>query len=163
MSFQKSVSVYSGVGQAGQPASNSPIIAAAGGPGAFQAGANGLIMARFAWRDATNPKLLNNSGTGKPVGFVMNNANATIGYLEGSSMTIPAGREASPVVGGDFWAVPYTGATPGQKVFADLTNGTIATGAAGSTIDGMIETDWTVTTASAGNAALIVISSWSKA
>ncbi|EQB6624593.1 phage cement protein, partial [Escherichia coli] len=64
--FQQSVKVYSGVGQAGQPASNTPIIAAAGGPGAFQAGDNGLVMARFAWRDATNPVKLNNTGTGKP-------------------------------------------------------------------------------------------------
>lgn len=162
MSFQKDVKLYSGVGQPGQPASNSPIIAAAGGPGAFQAGASGLVMACFAWRNATNPLLLDNTGTGKPAGFVMNNANATIGYLQGSSMTIPSGREASPVVGGDFWAVSATAATVGQKVFAVLADGTLKTGAAGATISGAVETDWSVASAAAVGDVLI-ISSWSKA
>lgn len=162
MSFQKSVSVYSGVGQEGQPASNSPIIAAAGGPLAFQAGANGLIMSRFAWRNATNPKLLDNTGTGKPVGFIYNNANATIDYLQGNSMTIPAGREASPVVGGDFWAKSTTVATVGQKVFAVLATGLLSTGAAGATVDGAVETDWYVASPAAiGD--LLIISTWSKA
>lgn len=162
MSFQQSVSVYSGVGQAGQPASNSPIIAAAGGPGAFQAGTNGLVMARFAWRNATNPLLLDNTGTGKPVGFVQNNANATIGYLQGNSMTIPSGREASPIVGGDFWAISATVATVGQKVFSVLADGTLKTGAAGATISGAVETDWYVASPAAIGDQL-VISTWSKA
>ncbi|EOV0796410.1 TPA: hypothetical protein PXJ50_003901 [Yersinia enterocolitica] len=160
--FQQSVKVYSGVGQAGQPASNSPIIAAAGGPGAFQAGASGLIMSRFAWRNASNPLLLDNTGTGKPVGFIYNNANATIGYLQSNSMTIPAGREASPVVGGDFWTISTTVATVGQKVFANLTTGLISTGAAGATVAGSIETDWYVASpAAVGD--LLIISTWSKA
>lgn len=160
--FQQSVKVYSGVGQEGQPASNSPIIAAAGGPGAFQAGASGLIMSRFAWRNASNPLRLDNTGTGKPVGFVMNNANATIGYLQSNSMTIPAGREASPVVGGDFWAKSTTVATVGQKVFAVLATGLLSTGAAGATISGAIETDWYVASPAAIGDVLI-ISTWSKA
>lgn len=160
--FQQNVKVYSGVGQSGAPASNSPIIAAAGGPGAFQAGANGLIMSRFAWRNSTNPLLLDNAGTGKPVGFIYNNANATIGYLQSNSMTIPAGREASPVVGGDFWAIATTVATVGQKVFANLTTGLISTGAAGATVAGSIETDWCVASpAAVGD--LLIISTWSKA
>ncbi|EKN4811339.1 hypothetical protein FG434_004326 [Yersinia enterocolitica] len=162
MSFQQNVEIYSGVGQAGQPASTSPIIAAAGGPGAFQAGTNGLIMARFAWRNATNLLRLDNTGTGKPVGFVQNNANATIGYLQSNSMTIPAGREASPVVGGDFWAISATAATVGQKVFAVLADGTLKTDAAGATVSGAIETDWYVASpAAVGD--LLIISTWSKA
>lgn len=162
MSFQKEVELYSGVGQAGQPASNSPIIAAAGGPGAFQAGTNGLIMARFAWRNATNLLQLDNTGTGKPVGFIQNNANATITYLQSNSMTISAGREASAVVGGDFWAISTTVATVGQKVFAVLATGLLATGAAGATISGAIETDWYVASPAAiGD--LLIISTWSKA
>ncbi|MDI3439320.1 hypothetical protein QLG07_07630 [Erwinia sp. V90_4] len=119
-------------------------------------------MARFAWRDGTNPLLLNNTGTGKPVGFIYNNANATIGYLQNSSMTIPAGREASPIVGGDYWALAATDATVGQKVFAVLADGTLKTGAAGATISGAVETDWYVSSpATTGN--LIIISTWSKA
>lgn len=162
MTFQTSVKVYSGVGQEGQPASNTPIIAAAGGPGAFTAGDNGLKMCRFAWRDGADPKKLNNTGTGKPVGYVMNNANATIDYLQSNSLTIVKGREASPIVGGDFWAKSLTVATVGQKVFAVLADGTLKTGAAGATVTGAIETDWYVASPAAiGD--LLVISTWSKA
>lgn len=162
MAFQNEVRLYSGVGQEGQPASNSPIIAAAGGPAAFQAGTNGLYMCRFAWRDATDPKKLNNTGTGKPVGFIYNNANATINYLQSNSLLIPSGREASPIVGGDFWAKSTTAATVGQKVFAVLATGLLATGEAGATIDGAVETDWYVASpATIGD--LLIISTWSKA
>jgi len=162
MAFQTEVKLYSGVGQEGQPASNSPIIAAAGGPGAYQAGVNGLRMCRFAWRDATDPKKLNNTGTGKPVGYIYNNANATINYLQSNSLLITAGREASPIVGGDFWAKSTTAATVGQKVFAVLATGLLATGAAGATIEGAVETDWFVASPAAiGD--LLIISTWSKA
>lgn len=161
MTFQTSVRLYSGVGQEGQPASNSPIIAAAGGPGAFQAGDNGLSMCRFAWRDATDPKKLNNTGTGKPVGYIYNNANATVGYLQSNSLLIPKGREASPIVGGDFWAKSSTIATVGQKVFAVLATGLLSTGAAGATVAGAVETDWYVASPAAiGD--LLIISTWSK-
>lgn len=160
--FQQSVKEYSGVGQEGQPASNSPIISAAGGPGAFTSGDSGLKMCRFAWRNATDPKKLDNTGTGKPVGYVMNNANATINYLQSNSLTIVKGREASPVVGGDFWAKSLTVASIGQKVFAVLADGTLKTGAAGATITGAIETEWYVASPAAiGD--LLVISTWSKA
>lgn len=162
MTFQTSVKVYSGVGQEGQPAANTPIIAAAGGPGAFIAGDSGLKMCRFAWRNATDPKKLDNTGTGKPVGYVMNNAIATIDYLQSNSLTIVKGREASPIVGGDFWAKALTVATIGQKVFAVLADGTLKTGAAGATISGAVETDWYVASPAAiGD--LLVISTWSKA
>ncbi|WP_234932216.1 structural cement protein Gp24 [Pectobacterium carotovorum] len=119
-------------------------------------------MCRFAWRDATNPKKLNNTGTGKPVGYVMNNANATIGYLQSNSLLIPKGREASPIVGGDFWAKSATVATVGQKVFAVLADGTLKTDAAGATVTGAVETDWYVS-APAAVGDLLVISTWSKA
>ncbi|UPK82429.1 hypothetical protein LW139_06985 [Proteus vulgaris] len=162
MAFQSSVRLYSGVGQEGQPASNSPIIAAAGGAGAFKAGDDGLNMCRFAWRDAKDPKKLNNKGAGKPVGFVYNNANAAIDYLQSNSLLIPKGREASPIVGGDFWAKSATQAIVGQKVFAVLADGTIKTGDAGATVDGAIETEWYVASAAAVGD-LFVISTWSKA
>lgn len=162
MAFQSSVRPYSGVGQEGQPASNSPIIAAAGGPGAFQAGNNGLYMCRFAWRDATDQKKLNNTGTGKPVGYVYNNANATIDFLQSNSLLITKGREASPIVGGDFWAKAATIATVGQKVFAVLADGTLKTDDAGATVAGAVETDWYVASpAAVGD--VFVISTWSKA
>lgn len=162
MAFQTEVKIYSGVGQEGQCASNSPIIHAAGGPNAFISGDNGLNMCRFAWRNATNPLKLDNKGAGKPVGYIYNNANATIGYLESASLTIPKGREASAVVGGDFWARSTVPVTIGQKVFANTTDGSILVGDVGATVDGAVETDWYVATnATAGD--LFIISTWSKA
>ncbi|MGV3346406.1 hypothetical protein ACGVWS_11945 [Enterobacteriaceae bacterium LUAb1] len=159
--FQQRVEVYSGVGQEGQPASNSPIVAAAGGPDAFKAGDNGLVMSRFVWRDDTDPKKLNNTGTGKPVGFLMNNANAVIGHLQAQSMMLSPGFAASPVVAADMWAKSLTDATIGQKVFAVLADGTIKTDDEGATVAGAVETDWYVSNA-AVTGELIVISTWSK-
>lgn len=164
MAFQKDVGIYRGVGQLGHPASTSPIIAAAGGPGAFFAAAAGVTIATFVFRDATNPKIVSNvapTATSKPVGFIQNLAQAIIGYGLSNSMLIRGGVEISPKVGGDFWAKSSTSATEGQKVFASVLDGTIATGAEGATIADHVETDWYVSHgAAAGD--LIIISTWSK-
>lgn len=165
MPFQSSVNVYRGVGQAGQPASTSPIIAAAGGPGAFQATANGVKIASFVFREAADSVLVSNvaaAATDKPVGFVQNLGQATILTGSSNSMTILGGVEVSPKVGGDFWAYSATDATVGQKVFASVLDGSISTGATGATVADHVETDWYVSHgASAGD--LIIISTWSKA
>lgn len=162
--FQQSVGMYRGVGQVGHPASTSPIIAAAGGPGAFKATSAGVTIATFVFRDATDPTIVTNvapSATTKPVGFIQNLGQAIIGYGLSNSMLIRGGAEISPKVGGDFWAKSSTAATEGQKVFASVTDGTIATGAAGATVTGYVETDWYVSHGAAvGN--LIIISTWSK-
>lgn len=166
MTFQTSVNVYRGVGQVGHPASTSPIIAAAGGPGAFRAEADGVYIGTFVFRDATDSTIVTNvapAADSAPVGFIQNVGQAIITYLQGSSMFIAGGREVSPKVGGDFWAKSTTAATVGQKVFVSTLNGTIATGAAGATIANHVETaDWYVSHgAAAGD--LIIISTWSKA
>lgn len=165
MAFQDQVTIYRGVGQVGQPASTSPIIAAAGGPGAFKATSAGVTIATFVFRDATDPKIVTNvapTSTTKPIGFIQNLAQAIIGYGQSASMLIRGGVEVSPKVGGDFWVKSSTVATNGQKVFASITDGTIATGAAGATVTGFVETDWYVSQGAAiGD--LVIISSWSKA
>lgn len=164
--FQQSVGMYRGVGQVGHPASTSPIIAAAGGPGAFKATSAGVYIATFVFRDATDPTIVTNvapTATTKPIGFIQNLGQAIIGYGLSNSMLIRGGAEISPKVGGDFWVKSTTNATEGQKVFASINKvqADIATGASGSSIDGYIETDWSVSHgAAAGN--LIIISTWSK-
>lgn len=163
--FQKSVGVYRGVGQVGHPASTSPIIAAAGGPGAFKAATAGVSIGTFVFRDATDPKIVTNvapAADSKAVGFIQNLGQAIIGYGQSASMLIRGGVEVSPKVGGDFWVKASTVATVGQKVFASVTTGAIATGAAGATVAGHVETDWYVSQgAPVGD--LVIISSWSKA
>lgn len=163
--FQQSVDMYRGVGQVGHPASTSPIIAAAGGPGAFKTATAGVSIGTFVFRDATDPKIVTNvapAADSKAVGFIQNLGQAIIGYGQSASMLIRGGVEVSPKVGGDFWVESSTVATVGQKVFASITNGSIATGAAGATISGYVETDWYVSQgAPVGD--LVIISSWSKA
>lgn len=165
MTFQSSVGIYVGVGAEAQPASTSPIIAAAGGPNAFVAGENGVTIGTFVFRTAADETVVTNvapTATSVPVGFIQNVGQATILYNEQNSMLIPEGREVSPKVGGEFWAKSTTVATIGQKVFASVTNGTLSTGAAGATVSGSVETPWTVSHGAAiGD--LIIISSWSKA
>lgn len=163
--FQQSVGLYRGVGQVGHPASTSPIIAAAGGPGAFKAAAAGVSIATFVFRDATDPKIVTNvapAADSKPIGFIQNLGQAIIGYGQSASMLIRGGVEISPKVGGDFWAKSTTVATNGQKVFASVTDGTIATGTAGETVAGHVETDWYISQGAAVGD-LIIISTWSKA
>lgn len=161
--FQTDVKVYPAQGRPGQPASTNPIIAAGGGDMTFRAGSNGVKVATFVWRDATDPTLVNNTGTGLPVGFVQNVLTATITDInDGVSLDIMAGREVSPIAQGDFWAEATTDAVVGQKVFAVLADGTLVTGAAGATVTGAVETDWTVIkTGLAGDT--FIMSTWSKA
>ena len=83
MAFQESVDIYRGVGQVGHPASSSPIIAAAGGPGAFKSATAGVSIATFVFRDAADPKVVTNvapAADSKAVGFIQNLAQAIIGY-----------------------------------------------------------------------------------
>lgn len=165
MAFQSDVKIYRGVGQVGHPASVSPIIAAAGGPGAFKAATAGVSIATFVFRDAADPKVVTNvapAADSKPIGFIQNLGQAIIGYGQSASMLIRGGVEVSPKVGGDFWAKSSTVATNGQKVFASVTDGTIATGAAGATVAGHVETEWYVSQGAAVGD-LIIISTWSKA
>ena len=164
MAFQSSVNIYRGVGQVGQPASTSPIIAAAGGPGAYQVGTAAVNIASFVFRTATGAKTVTNvapAADSVPVGFIQNLGQAIITTGESNSMSIAAGVEISPKVGGDFWAKSSTVATEGQKVFASVTDGSIATGAAGATVTGYVETSFYVSQGAAVGD-LIIISTWSK-
>lgn len=170
MAFQTSVGVYLGVGAEAQPAGTAPIIAASGGPDAYRAGTNGVRIGRFVFRSKVpagddETIIVTNvapSATSIPLGFIQNVLQGSVGYYDSNSMMIPAGRGVSPKVGGDFWAYSTTVATAGQKVFASVTDGSIATAAAGATVADHVETNYTVAHgAPVGD--LIIISSWSKA
>lgn len=170
MAFQSSVGVYLGVGAEAQPAGTAPIIAASGGPDAYRADATGVRIGTFVFRSEVpagddETIVVSNkapSDTSVPLGFIQNVLQGYVGYYQSNSMMIPAGREVSPKVGGDFWAKSSTVATAGQKVFASTTDGSIATAAAGATVEGHVETNYTVAHgAPVGD--LIIISSWSKA
>ena len=163
MAFQQSVGIAFAPAQAGDFASANPRASVLAGAGSLVAGASGVTVGLFAW--ANSAGLVSNAGSGAPTGFVHRESNASItAWLGTSGNLIQPGREITLHQAGDFWAVTTTTYTKGQKVFASLTTGQIATGAAGATITGFIETKWVVgmptlnATGAAGE--LIKISTW---
>lgn len=75
----------------------------------------------------------------------------------GASMTIPAGSGVSVIKKGYVYVAATAAATVGQKVFAVLATGAIKTGAAGATVSGAVETDWSVLTPATAAGDIIVI------
>ena len=128
----------------------------------LMADSDGVTVGLFAWRHPDNKAA--NTATGAvpatPVGIVervIDFANRDI--TSDASMIIPEGRTATIGVRGDYWARTSTAATLDQVVFINTTDGTIATGAAGATVAGHVESDWHVESEGAAGD-LIKISNW---
>lgn len=119
----------------------------------------GVTVGNFVWRGTDPIRQAKVGGTGAPLGLAERNLvyarcqNVdSLGLLEGETVTV--------VTHGDMYVTTTTAATIGQKVFAVLATGAIATGAAEASIEGAVETDWVVESAgSAGDT--IIISHWS--
>lgn len=159
MTFQQSVGMYPSPGKEGDLASMNPTAVALPPEGSYKAGASGVIQGRFVWPDAADPTLVNNSGSGVPLGFIMNTGKGTIPVGETGSMLVSAGVDLAVYTKGDFWVKTPIAATAGQKVFASLIDGHIVPAAAGAAPVDAIETPWYV--ASAGDAnSLIKMTSW---
>jgi hypothetical protein len=108
MTFQQSVNLYPSPGQEGTQASMNPLAVALPPEGSYKAGTNGVYQSRFAWLDGTDSTLLNNTGTGAPVGFLMNTGKGTIPVGETGSMFIQAGVDLAAYTKGDFWVKATT-------------------------------------------------------
>ncbi|EPW1484677.1 structural cement protein Gp24 [Salmonella enterica subsp. enterica serovar Bareilly] len=157
--FQTHMNQYPAPGIPGAFASDNPHASYVAGEGALITGPDGLVIARFAW---VTKGVAANEGTDAPAGFVPRDGQASVvEWLAGDSNTIYPGRECTLMVSGDFWALTTTAATVGQKIFASLTTGEIATGAAGTTMAGFVETGFSVASAAAAKE-VIKISTWSK-
>lgn len=118
-----------------------------------------VVVGTFVWT-GTEANLAKNSGTGQPLGIVERNLSYwNYNIIEGASLAAPDGSNLQVARKGDYYTTSKTTATRGQKVFATLADGTIQTGAAGATIEGAIETPWTVDEGGAAGD-LIVITSW---
>lgn len=157
--FQTRMNQYLPIGVEGDFASDNPVSTWIAGEGALVAGPDGATVGRFAWVDADNVTV-SNKGSGVPQGFISREGQALItDWMGEASMVIPAGLPVDLKTRGDFVAKTTTVATVGQKVFASLTDGTIATGAAGVTVTGFIETIFSVGSAGAAND-LIKIGTW---
>lgn len=130
--FQTSINQQPPLAVEGDFASANPRSSTLAGEAALVADPLGLTVGRFAW---VSTNAARNFGTGLPAGFVHREMQAAItAWLGQSSMVIPAGLPVTLMNEGDFWAKCGNIATPGQKAFADLGNGTISAAAAGATV-----------------------------
>ncbi|MDE3023341.1 MAG: hypothetical protein KGI54_16080 [Pseudomonadota bacterium] len=133
MPFQTFINQYLPVAVAGDFASANPRASVVTGDSAFVTGANGATVGQFAWADSNG--LVSNTGTGVPTGFIHREQQAFLTtFLQESSMLVPTGLPITLMGEGDFWVKTNTNATVGQKVFANLSDGTVSTAAAGATI-----------------------------
>lgn len=158
MAFQKQVQMYPAVGIEGAFASLNPYASYIALEGALIASENGATIGRFAW---VNGNKVSNKGTTAPAGFVTRNGNFAVitQWLGESTMVIPEGVNVTLHTRGDFWAETSTVATVGQKIFASTTDGSICTGAAGATITGFIETNFSAASSCAAGE-LVIISAY---
>lgn len=138
--FQQTVNLQQAAAVAGDFASANPRASVVGHEGTLVAGATGVTVARFGW--ATTAGLVSNTGVGKPTGFVHRRQGAALitQYLGETSNLIPQGFEVTLMLSGDYWVAPTAQVTIGQKVFANLGDGTVLGGAAGATIAGFVGT-----------------------
>lgn len=149
MSFQKTVNLNPPIGVVGAFASIGVSHTALAGVEQFIAGTAGVTIARFAWCNTIDGTVQNAKPTDTTnwvVGFIERDTNiGVITDRQGqATMVVPKGMPISAYDRGDFFVVATTVATVGQKVFASDTDGTIATGAAGATVAGHTETNFTV-------------------
>lgn len=161
MGFPKNSRQYQALGRAGSKATDNPVSYAPYQP---VAGENGVTAGRFAWKTAGennsevyNPDTYLNTGTGLPAGIVSAESIQTyLNYDEEASMLIPAGQGVMVAETGDWFMQTKTEASAGQKVFADLSTGEVSTAAAGSTVEGTVETEWVVSKGGAAQDIIII-------
>lgn len=145
MSFQRQVNQYWAPGVPGSFASANRVAVYVTGPGGLISGANGVTVGRFAYASyqsdgserADNSSFLvaNGLDRSKSLAFVANEQQGlNTAYLSEAGMTMLPWQAMEMFTRGDFWATTSTAATRNQKVFASLIDGSVATGAAGSTI-----------------------------
>lgn len=152
MSFQKSVNLNPPIGIVGTFASIGVSHSVIAGVEQLVAGEDGVKIGLFAWCDTVGGTTQNDKPTDATNwvnGFVGRDSNiaALTNWQVQSTMTIPVGLPVTVHDRGDFFVVATTAAVVGQKVFSSDTDGTIATGAAGATVAGHTETNYTVASA----------------
>lgn len=155
MAFKKTVNTYPGIGIPGAYATINPIVSTA----KVYVASTACNIGGFVWADASKAGCVNPTGTDRPLGFAVREITNPLGIDVEASNVVPVGYPVSVEVKGDFFAVTLTKATVGQKVFAVLADGTIKTGAAQTTVEGAVETDFEVIQAGSAND-VIIISNW---
>jgi hypothetical protein len=149
MPFQAQVNLQQAPAVAGDFASDNPRSSVVAPEGGFVAGAGGMNVGTFGWVQADGKTVLNSAAAGAPNGFVPRSEQALIEtYLSEYGVNIPGGFPLTLMIKGDFWFKALNNAAVvGQQVYANLTNGTIQTAAAGAPPAGYVETPFFVSQA----------------
>jgi hypothetical protein len=139
--FQASVNQVPSPGVEGDFASLNPFYEYPAGPGGLVAGANGVTVGRFCWLNRTyldpdnEPTPVDNTGSGQPIGILGRRQQGVITvFLAEATLVVPAGLPIGVLSSADLWLKNRgtTQAVPGQKVYANLTDGSATFGASGS-------------------------------
>jgi hypothetical protein len=150
MSFPKTINYQPAPGVEGDFCDSNPRASVDAGPGGLVVGSGGAVIGRFHWATAPNdpngtPTTITNSGTGAPTGFLHREQQGLItAYLAENGMTVLPGAAVTLMKSGGFWGRNNGGGATAvdQKVFANNTDGSLATAAAGATVAGFTETKW---------------------
>lgn len=158
---QQSVGLYFAEGIPGRRANHNPVVYTS-----FNklAGEGGVKLASFVWYDEATDTWLNN-GTGEPDGFVETLYDYFIyDIFDDSKFVANAGERVHVMKRVDaVYAVAASGTqTLGQTVFANTSDGTFTTAAAGATVAGHVETTFKVQRVSDVDSRLIVIGNFDK-
>lgn len=123
-----------------------------------------VTVGTFVFYGTDASKQASNSKTGGTaadlIGFVERVINyANYDVTSEGTLIVPNKSTLTIAMCGDYWATATTAATPRQKVFVNPTTGAISTAAAGGTVEGAVETPWSVI--QGGEAGTpILISNW---
>lgn len=141
-----------------------PAASAPCGEGGYAAGEDGVILGRFGWGDPATGKVFNErtdptQQLGVTLPQFLNPRNRVYGALsaQGPVMKLRQGKNMVLAANGAFWLRFAGGAYPGQRVYANLLDGSAI---AGQTVGAELTPYFVATMAAPG--ALAVISSSSK-
>lgn len=151
MTFQSQVNLQQAPAVAGDFADHNPRTSMTVGEGALVAGANGVVVGRFAWADA-NGVVTNGvvNIAAAAWGFVHREQQALItAYLAETSNLIRPGCEMTLMKRGAFWALFAAGATFKQGVYINIADGTAIAANA-------VATDTATANTTNGSASLVV-------
>jgi len=129
--FQTLVNNQPAPGVAGDFYGANPRAVVLAGPSSLVAPPGGLIVGNFAWADLTSEVVSQSYNPNGQLGFLRRSDQAIItDYLGFSTFVLNAGFPVTLFSQGDFWGFFAAGATPGQKVYADPSNGALVAGGA---------------------------------
>lgn len=152
--FQHTVGLYQAAGIPGSIASTADLVSLAKG----RIAAVDLPFGHFCWLGQDSNTVTNVGADGvKPLGYVIHTKESQIYNVKDEvTGSYPAGMNVEVIVQGHMYGAAPTAAKAGQKVFANIADGSIAVGDAGATVAGAVETDFFVETDAEANEAFIM-------